>query len=353
MKERNLSIDMLRIIACLMVISLHITAAYKYGNFDTFEWKVSVVYDSVSICAVPIFFMISGAFLEFKDVKSLFIKTFRFIFVFFTASAFYTFSDSIWNAISLKDYRTLFSKNFFEAMINYKYHLWYLPAYIYVLLFSPIIILVMKMGNENLNKYIVYLFIVFGLLINTISTAIDGFENYAVLKQYISVLTCFMSGNHLGYFVLGRYLINKNIPQSIKRVLGLMSLLSSVLLYCLTIAYSNISGAPDIRWMNSLNVFTAVQAVTWFVCFKDLKIQSAHNILVRCILGVYLTHVFFLDWFTRLNIFTYTGLGNTHINILISIPLKIFVIFLCSFIWIYIYKYIIMKFISKKERFKK
>ncbi|WP_235502048.1 acyltransferase family protein, partial [Janthinobacterium sp. Ant5-2-1] len=56
---------MLRIVACFMVILLHVSAE----NFHAFgeKWWAANFYDSLTRACVPIFFMISGANLLSKD----------------------------------------------------------------------------------------------------------------------------------------------------------------------------------------------------------------------------------------------------------------------------------------------
>jgi len=54
-KVRNVPLDALRIIAIFMVISLHITPAWKYGNCYDAKWFIAEAFDAISICAVPLF----------------------------------------------------------------------------------------------------------------------------------------------------------------------------------------------------------------------------------------------------------------------------------------------------------
>ena len=60
-RSRNLSMDILRLIACMMVITLHVTADLFYNPWSS-DMTVMAVYYCISAGAVPMFFMMSGVF---------------------------------------------------------------------------------------------------------------------------------------------------------------------------------------------------------------------------------------------------------------------------------------------------
>src|SRR5690554_778372 len=68
-KNRVLSLDLLRVIACLLVILLHTSANYVVVMEDyptTFamnSWQAGNIFDSLSRSAVPLFVMLSGTFM--------------------------------------------------------------------------------------------------------------------------------------------------------------------------------------------------------------------------------------------------------------------------------------------------
>ena len=72
--------DLLNVIACFAVVMLHCTTTVFANAGDT-EWKLDVLFQSICIFAVPVFFMISGANLlgyrEKYDTKTFFVKRFR------------------------------------------------------------------------------------------------------------------------------------------------------------------------------------------------------------------------------------------------------------------------------------
>ena len=59
--EREYNMDILRILACFMVVVLHTSAQnWDAVPFISFEWKAFNFYNAMVRSAVPIFFMISG-----------------------------------------------------------------------------------------------------------------------------------------------------------------------------------------------------------------------------------------------------------------------------------------------------
>lgn len=77
---RHYWMDLLNVIACFAVVMLHCTTTVFANSGDT-EWHLDVLFQSICIFAVPVFFMISGANLlgyrEKYDTKTFFVKRFR------------------------------------------------------------------------------------------------------------------------------------------------------------------------------------------------------------------------------------------------------------------------------------
>ena len=76
MKEKEYSFDVLRVIAMIMVIIIHVSNVYtrSFNFIDSNSYLVSLIFNTISRVSVPIFFMISGALLldrkfDFKKYK--------------------------------------------------------------------------------------------------------------------------------------------------------------------------------------------------------------------------------------------------------------------------------------------
>lgn len=74
MKREN-NLDFLRVIACVMVISIHVSAFYvtKYVETPNFKFTIGNFYDSFTRLAVPIFVLLSGRF-ALSDERNIHVK---------------------------------------------------------------------------------------------------------------------------------------------------------------------------------------------------------------------------------------------------------------------------------------
>lgn len=327
--------DLARNIAILMVICMHVTAAWKYGDVDTFKWHASELWDVICRSAVPIFFMISGAFYKEAPINKTVNKLVRFIAIFFEISLLYTLSDACWMLISGGYIQ---GNQILNGILNYKYHLWYLPEYIFVLSIAPILVKAIDEDKGKLTEYLLGIWILFGILINTILTATSGFEICELFNRYLNFLSSlvFLSKNHVGYFILGRYLSQKGTTKKIRNVLYTLGVIATIALYILTDRYSHYLGYADNRWLSTLNIFVLFQASSMFIFFWNFKISDKWTwiatFLSKYTFGIYLIHVFFLDWSYNLNIFTENGIWKYEINPLLNTPLRVILIYGVSFI---------------------
>ena len=157
---RNYSFDTLKLICAIFVIFAHTPQPQIWENHIT----------PLLRCAVPIFFMISGYFTYGKyDIKHTIHKRIRQLLTIFVVVFLFYFSIFfIANGKdSLEHLSVLLSHNFILLnTLPYSMHLWYIAAYIYVLL---IILLVEKYNLYNWLFYITPIILLTGLLIGKYS----------------------------------------------------------------------------------------------------------------------------------------------------------------------------------------
>lgn len=81
MHDHDVSLDVLRIVATLMVILIH-TSGKGFAGLIPHWWAVNT-YESVSRVCVPIFFMITGALLlpRSHNIRSVIKRSWRIAFV--------------------------------------------------------------------------------------------------------------------------------------------------------------------------------------------------------------------------------------------------------------------------------
>ncbi|MCS3605342.1 acyltransferase [Erwinia rhapontici] len=127
---RNNTLDIIKLIACLSVISLHVA-----GFPELPEWMLTPI-NLMARWAVPFFFLISGFYLASKDKMGVFVKIKKTVVVFLVASAiylFFIFFNSRFNISSVIS-EGLGLKFFITGSYV---HLWFLCALVYgCLMFS-------------------------------------------------------------------------------------------------------------------------------------------------------------------------------------------------------------------------
>ena len=140
MKEnRKHFLDLLRIIACFLVIVNHTNSTiFMHSSPNSIRWYVSLAFFFVSKIAVPVFFMISGYLLlnKVEDWKKTFSRVLRIIVVLLVCAVIY----AIYNGLFISENGT-FKSIVEDILLVYKKSptnaLWYLYAYIGILLMLP------------------------------------------------------------------------------------------------------------------------------------------------------------------------------------------------------------------------
>lgn len=144
---RQLHYDLLRIFASFMVVMLHVSAFYwDKIQPQTEQWMALNLFDSAVRSCVPLFFMLSGAFLLAKELplNKLLGK----------CPAFGSCLVGLVGAVCSRCHRlpAFFHADagqIFTAVVNGKYHLWFLPKMIEVYLMVPLLYAGTRMKEEK------------------------------------------------------------------------------------------------------------------------------------------------------------------------------------------------------------
>jgi len=221
--KRLIGLDLVKIIACFLVIALHTC------NTTNSQVSISSIIAYASVIAVPLFFMVNGYLLFGKTKQNKWYsykKIVRILFLTFILNGiiclFYAISEHrFWNPIPEIVLNLFFQEGFF-------WHFWFFGALLLIYLVFPLL------DNLYLHKQ-KYFIILSGFLIFT-QCAIDALNIYFVIKYndtiYSHIPQAFWIESHFSYFILGGVL--KLIKPRITKSVALGSIF---LLYGLTIAY--------------------------------------------------------------------------------------------------------------------
>lgn len=291
-EKRIYYLDMLRTLACLCVIMVHVSEFFIVNSYSKLNIIISGSLDAISRFCVPVFFMISGALLldESKKIESKKIthRIIRiiFIFIFWTIISLLTvyYDDYILPIINPPHFGQLLN-----CILSGYAALWYLKVLIGIYLLTPILKLWVNKKNKKYVEYYLIISIIISIIIPTI--CYFGGHHYEIFNiinnnlYYVNISNCFIT-----YYILGWYL--HNYPIKRKKWLYFFSsigVLSSILLFYFFIGrYTNFLDVFGI-----FQIFTFLYSITIFIFFKEKEYKKKIK-LVELIskynLGIYVSH---------------------------------------------------------------
>ncbi len=326
MKNRILYFDYLRVFSILAVIILHIAAQNWYTvNYQTFEWKIFNLLDSMMRWAVPVFVMISGAlFLEREiDIKKLYGKN---ILRLITAFIF-------WSVIYAVIKGGTKGEIVANAIIGH-FHMWFIPMIIGVYILTPILKEIVK--NKKIMIYFVFSMIAFEFVIPQlcwILNDIGGDKIQLLSVAFLKILNKTNLSNFAGYtsyFVIGYWLNQMDLNKKHRHIIYALGILGMLFTMGMTYGMAVMEGAPTEMYYEYISLNVLLESISVFIFVKYNaekwgKINKLVFFLSECSFGVYLIHVLVLEQFKNT-----LQINTLSFNPLLSIPLLVAVIFIIS-----------------------
>lgn len=343
--ERVFSLDLLRVLACYMVIQVHAGEFYYIGDGGTIVSGDDAfwvnIYNSLFRTAVPLFIMITGYFvLPVKEQMNVFFKK-RFtrvlipFIVWCVLYALYAF------AMGKTDIEGMFI-NIAKIPVNYGVevgHLWYIYMLIGLYLFFPIIS--PWLNNAPRNSLHFYLIIwaatLFLPYIHQVFPEILG-ECYWNPTSLLYYFTGF-----LGFAILGFYLKKLCIAKSkwdlpIGFSLIIIGYIVTYSLFANRLNTQELVSDLELSW-NYGTINVAMMALGLFLVIKNIKYRK-DTILKKVITsisvmsyGIYLVHIIVLNFF-------FWAFNDIFASAAIKIPLLTICTFLASYIIIKVISYL-------------
>lgn len=278
-KERNTSIELLRIIAMIMIILHHYTVysgVMKYGT--NLNVVISCFFRVGGKIGVNIFLLISGYFLiyskfSFKKFIKLVLQTI-FYSIFITIIAISFFGKDLSNNDFIKVLLPICSNTY-----------WFISTYCILYILSPFLNkFILGLAINQYNKLLIVLFIILSVIPSVLSNYyydINQMGNNLILFIYI--------------YLIGAYIrIYKEkikIKKSSLKYYFIFSYMSiAVLMYFLILQKSKFTIVSEANYLLIL-----ICSVSLFLIFLDLKLYSVIiNNISRTMFGIYLLHDHFL-----------------------------------------------------------
>lgn len=261
------NMDMLKIIATLMVISLHylngnMGGALSFIPHSNINYVIAKLINSFSGIAVDLFVLISGYFLiEKKSIKLSKIFMIVFELLFYCCLALVVviaFNDELFSIGLIK--------NFISSILNF----WYVYIYIIMYLLIPYINRLLQSLSQMDYKKLIIIFLLF----------------FSIWPTFINNITVKDNGygiiNFLTLYMIGGY-VKKYSGDTNSR----FSFITFVLFSLLTFAFSFLSSRAS--YNNS--IFKIIAAISLFYFFRNVKVTNPiyHNI-AKHTLGIYIIH---------------------------------------------------------------
>lgn len=350
MKERVKYCDALRFISIFLVISIHILCDFRdiYVGTDTLKYAILSFFDSLNRAAVPIFLMITGAFMLSSNKKEkyseFFIKRitklfFPFVIISFIYYLFYILNNN-------KDFNFLSFLELFTSN-KIKYHFWFMYCIILIYLFIPFLkVMIQNLKKKDILNLSILIF-VFGNILSFIITISSRFElsfmnSFALSQNIICV----------NYLFVGYYLYNNDISKRNKKIIYILAIISIVFLNIADHFYN--TNFRDDVFFTPISIFSIMPGCALFLIFKDyydkLKIPSKINRFIvdnsKYIFYVYMLHVLVKEEFVIKILEKFllpSELSNNFIGVLVICVFRMFFTLIISFIVAIVFEYLYMK----------
>ena len=320
-KKRIIYLEVLRAIATIAVIIIHVTAQnWRVIDVSSIEWIVMTLWNSAARIAVPLFVMISGVVFLNREkditIQEIFKKYSLRILIVFCA----------WSFI----YAVVYSFTYGESIIKFilrfvggHYHLWYLLMLIGLYLIIPFLRKIT--ADKKTTEYFLLLSFILTSLIPTL-IKLPILKNFS--DPYGSLHYHFTLG-YSSYFVLGFYLHKYGFEYIQRKWIYLLGILGFLFTFISTVGLSIQKQSVYAGFLNNFMIGVVLETIAVFMLCKDVKIHSKKvltciNMVSKYSFGIYLVHILVLDKLECL------GLNTLSFSIYLSIPVLIIIVFFIS-----------------------
>ena len=320
--NRDKNIELLRILAFIMVVSIHITPVgltLENGIIShSFSWYYVTIVRCLINSAISLFVLISGyvAFYNRKEysAKKNIMKLLKPLLFYLPVLFLINFMIYGFSVISFK-----------ESLINLIsltgpfHHLWYIICYFFIILLTPILIGGIENSKKESFNYVIIFLLLFGLIeLLLIVLDIKVFDSI-FHNRFIHMLLLYITG-----FYINKYRI------TVKSVyLILIFSIFSIVSYLIFLKLNGVGDAINFATIgNDFNILTIVCSVSVFLLFLNVKIRKIPIYYIsKNVYGAYLVHTFFIFYIQRF----YPFLEYIHqFNYFVHDILFCFLVAICS-----------------------
>lgn len=318
MKKRETELDILRLIAMLAVIWVHVGGMQSNAlpvSDSNCQWLIFL--KSIMTWEIPIYIMISGRFFLDPDRQMPYSKILK-------AIIRLTLALVIWNAVYFvhylitDSYGTLNWKGILSQAAIGPYHFWYLYMIIGLYLITPFLRKIAE--DAQLSKYFLVLFFLFAFLskYGPWLSFIGG-----TIEAMLSSMGMHFVLGYSGYYILGYYLHKFPLSHKYEKLLYISGIMFLLLGAAANTFCSVREGAYTERFTGYTNPNTIVVASAIYTLFikrlRNVKFSKTATLLISKLseysFGIYLIHALILD------LAAIAGVTPTMVHPLIMMPI--------------------------------
>jgi len=266
-KNRDYSMDLLRIAACFLVVYGH-TAVESWYSFppDSYSWTVLNFIDTFARPSIPIFIMISGYLFLSKErinYKSLWknnilhLLVVYAVWILFYAIVYPGARKSLSDLSAIRD-------NLFG--LHPAFHLWYMRMTINVYVVIPLLWALVRVMDKKLLRYFLFIFVVFGVIRTTIYD-VSYYKSW--IHQQIDLFDGMEFVKYTAYFMLGYFLADPSFSARVSdRALLVIYLLALIAGAAVNQFISIHAGEAVEALYNTFSLPVFIEAVCLFLLFR-------------------------------------------------------------------------------------
>lgn len=199
MKKRKINVDLLRCLCIIAVVFIHTTANSMVINYPSMDSKIILLISIITSCAVPLFYMLSGAFLineKNTDIKKSLKKT---SYLYLQVILWTIIYQLIFKFIQHQNINivNIIIKSFTSSQVG---HLWFMYPLMGLYILLPFISRIYIKLTENEKKYLIVILCIIPTVISTLNIKYND----------LFTIPFFSVGfPEIGLFILGKYLFEK------------------------------------------------------------------------------------------------------------------------------------------------
>lgn len=351
MNRRIIFLDIVRTVAIILVVLCHsVEGIYEmnlngWGYLGTLSKLFRIIFFTLGRLGVPLFLFITGYLILNKKIEEdkdviLFYKR-NLIPLLITTEIWiilYNIFLSFYNNNNI-NYSTLIKNMLFIEKVNIS-NIWYMPMIIGVYIALPFVNKIVKSFSVDALKIPIVIIFILYFIVPTINII----QKINRLESYSNILYLSFLGGTYGLYILFGYFISTDILKKIYKSNILKIIIIAFIASCVIQIYAYQNNITYNIWYDSPFIF--ICSLFLFEFFKRIRIERiSKKILDFCIfisnisLGIFFVHIILEKCFQKL-----------IKTIEFSNPLRVFILFILSFICsiLIIYIFSKIKFIKNK-----